>query len=193
MLTTGTSARERAEEVARAAHADQRSPNGRPYIDHPLAVARVLEATGADEPSIVAAILHDVVEHSPLSVAEISGAFGAEVAGLVEALTEDPLIDDWVERKALLRRQVEDAGAPAASIYAADKLVNLADMRRLYNDKGEAAIDLHKAPTLDLRIEAWWHDLESASGAGAPLQLTMRLLSELKAFEQDRRLATATT
>ena len=73
---------ERAENVARAAHADQRSPNGRPYIDHPLAVARVLQALDADEAGIVAAILHDVVEDSWLSVADISDAFGADVARL---------------------------------------------------------------------------------------------------------------
>ena len=193
MLNTGASARARAERVARTAHANQTSPDGRAYIDHPLEVARVLEALGAGEASITAAILHDVVEDSAVSVVDISRGFGAEVARLVEALTENPLLDDWVERKAFLRRQVAEAGATAATIYVADKLVNLSDMRRLYADEGEAAIDLHKAPTLDLRIEAWWHDLESASRAGAPIELTMRFRAELKAFAHDRRLALAAT
>ena len=187
MHTARASVRERAERVARTAHADQTSADGRPYIDHPLAVARVLEGLGADEASIVAAILHDVVEDSDLSIGDVESGFGGDVARLVEALTEDPAIDDWVERKAALRSQVAAAGAPAATVYVADKLVNLTDMRRLYGERGEAAVDLHKAPTLDVRVEAWWADLDAASRAGAPVELTERFCSELKAFDHERR------
>ena len=82
-------------------------------------------------------------------------------------MTEDERIDDWVERKDGLRAQVERAGPRAASIYAADKLSNLRELRRVYAVRGESAVDLHKAPSLDLRIEAWRDDLSMIVRRGA--------------------------
>ena len=111
--------------------------------------------------------------------------FGVEVGELVAALTEDERIDDWVARKDVLRAQVADAGASAATIYAADKLANLREMRTAYAAHGERAIDLHKAPTLDLRVAAWRADLELVRRlADGPL--ARQLSAELEAFERRR-------
>ena len=145
--------------VAAAAHRGQTRHDGTPYLAHPLRVCELLAETGAAEPTLAAALLHDGVEDSELTVGEVVERFGVEVGELVSALTEDAAIEDWVARKNALRAQVAEAGKRAATIYAADKLANLGELRTLYAERGESAIDLHKAPTLDLRIDAWRRDV----------------------------------
>jgi guanosine-3',5'-bis(diphosphate) 3'-pyrophosphohydrolase len=69
-------------------HAGQRRKSGEPYIIHPLAVAEILADFKIDETSLVAALLHDVVEDTHVSVGEVSREFGEPVATLVEGLTK---------------------------------------------------------------------------------------------------------
>lgn len=69
-------------------HAAQRRKSGEPYIIHPLAVAEILAEFKMDETSLIAAILHDVVEDTHVSVGEVSKEFGEPVASLVEGLTK---------------------------------------------------------------------------------------------------------
>ena len=110
-------------------------------------------------------------------------------ADVVAALTEDERIDDWVERKDALRAQVERAGPRAVSIYAADKLSNLRELRRVYAVRGESAIDLHKAPSLDLRVEAWRDDLAMIVRVSPDLALAGELRTELSRLELERARA----
>ncbi|MHB8447942.1 MAG: RelA/SpoT family protein [Rudaea sp.] len=70
------------------AHEGQKRKSGEPYITHPVAVAGILAEIGMDAETIVAAILHDTLEDTPLSRAEIEGAFGATVAELVDGVTK---------------------------------------------------------------------------------------------------------
>ncbi len=175
--------------AAAAAHRGQTRHDGSPYLGHPLRVCELLAETGADEATLAAALLHDGVEDSELSVGDVVERFGLEVGELVAALTEDEGIDDWVERKRGLRAQVEQAGARAAAIYAADKLANLAEMRVMYAERGEAAIDLHKAPSLDLRVEAWRDDLAMVERVAPGLELARGLRDGLDAFEAQRAAA----
>lgn len=69
-------------------HADQKRKSGEPYILHPLAVADILADYKMDETSLVAAILHDVVEDTQVSLVEIEKEFGAQTASLVDGLTK---------------------------------------------------------------------------------------------------------
>lgn len=69
-------------------HADQRRKSGEPYILHPLAVAQILAEYKMDETSLIAAILHDVVEDTHVSIEEIEKEFGAQTASLVDGLTK---------------------------------------------------------------------------------------------------------
>src|SRR5690606_5983248 len=66
----------RAWAVGAAAHAGQTRKSGEPYITHPVAVARVLAEQGLDVETLVAAILHDTIEDTPLSRADIAAQFG---------------------------------------------------------------------------------------------------------------------
>jgi hypothetical protein len=93
----------------------------------------------------------------------------------------------------VLRGQVARAGEAAAAIYTADKLTNLEEMRRIYASLGEGAIDLHKAPTLDLRVAAWERDLDMVRRVAPRLALVEQLREELDAFASERRTARSTS
>ncbi|HEV7269545.1 bifunctional (p)ppGpp synthetase/guanosine-3',5'-bis(diphosphate) 3'-pyrophosphohydrolase [Pseudoxanthomonas sp.] len=78
----------RAWEVGAAAHAGQTRKSGEPYITHPVAVAGVLAELGMDAETLIAAILHDTIEDTPLTGVDIAAEFGESVAELVEGVTK---------------------------------------------------------------------------------------------------------
>ncbi|PPU77597.1 bifunctional GTP diphosphokinase/guanosine-3',5'-bis(diphosphate) 3'-diphosphatase [Xanthomonas cucurbitae] len=78
----------RAWEVGATAHAGQTRKSGEPYITHPVAVARVLAELGLDMESLIAAILHDTIEDTPLTREELASEFGEAVAELVDGVTK---------------------------------------------------------------------------------------------------------
>lgn len=75
-------------ETAKKAHGEQLRVSGEPYIIHPLNVASILVGLGMDTETIVAALLHDVVEDTPVTLEEVSHDFGQEVALLVDGVTK---------------------------------------------------------------------------------------------------------
>ena len=78
----------RAYRAGARAHQGQKRQSGEPYITHPVAVAGILAEIGMDAETIIAAILHDTLEDTPLSRAEIESEFGATVAELVDGVTK---------------------------------------------------------------------------------------------------------
>ena len=70
------------------AHRGQKRLSGEPYISHPVAAANVLAELHMDAETLIAAILHDVIEDTPTLKAEIENRFGAEVAELVDGVTK---------------------------------------------------------------------------------------------------------
>jgi GTP pyrophosphokinase len=75
-------------ELADAAHDGQKRASGEHYIEHPIAVARILAEMEMDRATIAAAILHDVVEDTVVTSAEVAERFGPEVAQLVDGVTK---------------------------------------------------------------------------------------------------------
>ncbi len=75
-------------DFAGAAHAGQLRASGEPYILHSLATAQKLAEMNLDLPTIIAGLLHDVPEDTPVSLEEIKKNFGAEIAKLVEGITK---------------------------------------------------------------------------------------------------------
>ncbi len=73
---------------AAIAHEGQTRRSGEPYISHPVAVACILAKLHMDLPTLLAALLHDVVEDTGVAIAEISQKFGKQVGDLVEGLTK---------------------------------------------------------------------------------------------------------
>jgi guanosine-3',5'-bis(diphosphate) 3'-pyrophosphohydrolase len=78
----------RAWEVGAAAHDGQTRKSGEPYITHPVAVAGVLADLKMDAETLIAAILHDTIEDTPLTREEIAAEFGEPVAELVDGVTK---------------------------------------------------------------------------------------------------------
>jgi len=70
------------------AHAGQQRLSGEPYITHPIAVARILADMRMDYQTIMAAILHDVIEDTPTAKEQLAGEFGKEIAELVDGVSK---------------------------------------------------------------------------------------------------------
>lgn len=112
----------RAFDLAVRAHEGQRRKDGRrePFVNHIADVARrIAESPQVDEATLLAALLHDVAEKTSHGLPEIEREFGAEVAGVVDELTDDQSLP----KRERHRSQVEHA--PAMSLRA--KRIKLAD------------------------------------------------------------------
>ena len=79
---------ETAYQLAEEAHGDQRRVSGVPYILHPTSVACILVKLGMDTESVVAALLHDVVEDTDVTLDMVTKKFGSEIAHLVDGVTK---------------------------------------------------------------------------------------------------------
>jgi len=177
----------RALETARRAHAGQlrHGSNGRPFIDHPVAVAeRLAEQRHRDE-VLAAGLLHDVVEKSATGIEEVRAEFGDTVGDLVAAMTEDEAIPTYEERKDEHRRRIAECGEPALAIFAADKLANVAMLREAYLLLGEAVGDELAVP-LDLKVFIWEEDLEMLFSEAPEMTLTDQFADELVKLWGDR-------
>lgn len=78
----------KAYKLAEKSHGDQRRVSGIPYILHPTSVACIVAELGMDTDSICGALLHDVVEDTPVMLDEITKQFGSDVAKLIDGVTK---------------------------------------------------------------------------------------------------------
>ncbi len=178
-------------ETARSAHSGQirNASGGRPYIDHPIAVAEQLAPFDYPAEVTAAALLHDVVEDSELEVEDIRESSGDRVAELVAALTDDESVESYEERKREHRGRIEAAGTEALAIYAADKLTNVEMLRSAYERQGEAVGD-ELTVGLDVKVAVWEEDLALATrladGDPAIRSLAERLGDQLDSLARER-------
>ncbi|MCB1624607.1 MAG: RelA/SpoT family protein [Pseudomonadales bacterium] len=77
-----------AAEFGASAHLGQKRQSGEPYIAHPLAAAQILADLRLDPDTIIAAILHDVIEDTPISKQDLAEKFGQPVAEIVDGVTK---------------------------------------------------------------------------------------------------------
>ena len=120
----------KAYEFARDAHGDQRRKSGEPYIIHPLHTALILADLELDKESIMAGLLHDVMEDTSVTRARMIQEFGEEVTDLVDGVTKLTKLDydmDKVEEQAENLRKMFLAMAKDIRVI----LIKLAD--RLHN------------------------------------------------------------
>jgi guanosine-3',5'-bis(diphosphate) 3'-pyrophosphohydrolase len=94
-------------------------------LPHAEAVADVLRSAGYDDDAQLVGLLHDVVEDTPRTVDDVRDEFGSDVAATVGALTEDPAIRHYTQRKRDLRARTVAAGSPAVDVAVADKIASL--------------------------------------------------------------------
>lgn len=172
--------------LASEAHAGQirNGSGGMPYIEHPVAVADLLDRHGFGEEVLAAALMHDVVEDSETTVAELRERFGEPVAGLVAALSDDESIDDYSARKREHRARVADADGDALAIYGADKLTNVRTLRGAFAAEGSAVAAEFKVP-LELKLEVWEADAELVRQRTPELPFLDELEAELSLLAAD--------
>jgi (p)ppGpp synthase/HD superfamily hydrolase len=114
-------------------HAGQRrTADGAPFVLHPIEVATLLADVGAPDYVVAAGVLHDTIEKTSTEPEDLRERFGARVAALVVALSEDPAISGYNARKAALRDQVEGAGNAALMVFAADKISKARELRMIF-------------------------------------------------------------
>jgi GTP diphosphokinase / guanosine-3',5'-bis(diphosphate) 3'-diphosphatase len=129
----------KAYEMAVDAHSQQRRKSGEPYILHPIEVARICaEEIGLGATSIVAALLHDVVEDTSVTNQQIRDIFGSKVARIVDGLTkldsaynsDSPQAENF---KKVLGTLVDDVRV--ILIKMADRLHNMRTLGSMRRDK----------------------------------------------------------
>lgn len=167
---------------ARRVHLGQfRKQTYEQYVEHPIAVARLLSEAGCDGPVMAAAYLHDVLEKTEIGLEELRERFGPRVGELVEALTDDPSIEEYAARKRDLRRAVLEAGDDPALIFAADRLANMRDWRKLPPDEREACAK-RLGTELAERLRLWDEDLEELGARDPELPFLAEIELELRAL-----------
>jgi guanosine-3',5'-bis(diphosphate) 3'-pyrophosphohydrolase len=172
---------------ARRAHLGQfRKQTHEQFVEHPIAVARLLAERGFDGPVLAAAYLHDVTEKTEIGLDEIRERFGPEVAALVECLSEDPEIGAYGERKRALRQRVLEAGAEPVAIYAADRVANMRDWRRVAPEK-RARIARRLKTSVEARLRLWGEDLEQLAALEPEPPFLAEIELELRALLDEAR------
>ncbi len=112
-------------------HSSQRRKDAEasPYINHPLALARILSREGGvtEAPVLAAALLHDTVEDTETTHAELEARFGPQVAAIVAEVTDDKRLLK-TERKRLQIALAPTKSREAKLVKLADKIANLRDI-----------------------------------------------------------------
>jgi GTP pyrophosphokinase len=159
----------RAFELATTAHDGQVRQTGEQYITHPLIVAEILADYGMDEATLLAAILHDVVEDSDFTLEEIVEQFGEEVALLIDGVTKLDRIrfSTREEQQAATIRKMAIAMAKdirVLLIKLVDRLHNVRTLAPLPREKQERiaseTLDVYAPLAHRLGVQEIKHELE---------------------------------
>ena len=126
--------------AAADAHRGQFRRSGEPYIQHPLAVARIVADLGLDDITVAAALLHDAVEDTGVGLSDVEGDFGADVAAIVDGVTK-------LERIKFDTKEAQQAASMRKMLVAMAKdlrvlIIKLSD--RLHNLRTIAAMPAWK-------------------------------------------------
>ena len=145
-------------------HGDVRKCTRIPYLSHLLAVASLaIEDAASDlqlddrfEDIAMAAVLHDVVEDTPVSVSEVADRFGPEVARIVQACSdaESTPKPPWRERKEAYIEHLEDADQAVLCVALADKRHNA---RCIVNDAAELGPEFWKRFNAGPDQQIWYY------------------------------------
>ncbi|MFP4154257.1 MAG: RelA/SpoT family protein [Halothiobacillaceae bacterium] len=168
------------------AHAGQTRKSGEPYITHPVAVAHILADLRMDEATLIAAILHDVIEDTPTAREEIVHRFSEEVARLVDGVSKLTQIrfKSKAEQQAanfrkMMMAMVEDVRV--ILIKLADRLHNMRTLGVMRPDKrrriARETLEIYTPIANRLGLNALRHELEDL-GFMAQHPLRYRVLAQ---------------
>ncbi|HWU81894.1 MAG TPA: bifunctional (p)ppGpp synthetase/guanosine-3',5'-bis(diphosphate) 3'-pyrophosphohydrolase [Methylophilaceae bacterium] len=155
-----------------AAHEGQMRKSGEPYITHPVSVACILAELHMDTPTLVAALLHDVVEDTGVTNQEIADQFGKQVAELVDGLSKL----DKIEFQSATQAQAENfrkmllamsQDVRVILVKLADRLHNMQTMDAMSAEKrrriSRETLDIYAPIANRLGLNAIFQELEDLS------------------------------
>lgn len=148
-------------DFAEIAHGEEKRKSGEPYIIHPRAIAITLAKLGMDRDTIVAGILHDTIEDTPVKLEEIEKRFGTNVATMVEGVTKlSKLKYRGVERHVESMRRLLVATANDVRVI----IIKLAD--RLHNMETLQHVDEAKRARIALETREVYVPIAERLGMG---------------------------
>ncbi|MBP7770780.1 MAG: bifunctional (p)ppGpp synthetase/guanosine-3',5'-bis(diphosphate) 3'-pyrophosphohydrolase [Candidatus Pacebacteria bacterium] len=127
---------EKAIRMATSAHEGQMRKDGPPYIIHPVAVSLMLARHGFAEAVIAAALVHDVLEDTPVTADEMREELGQEVLGLVQTVSYDKTLS-WEDQRIKYVEAVRAGSDGAKAISVADKIHNAESLLMGYQKEGK--------------------------------------------------------
>ncbi len=175
---------ERAIRLTLHAHAGQirKADPQVPYASHPLHVAIMVQEAGGGEDSVIAALLHDLLEDTDVTPEDLHDEFGAEVSTIVQEVSEDKSLP-WHERKARMVERLRSASPEACMIAAADKIHNLETLVDAHDRFGPAIWHAFRGrPEETMQFNA---DVAEALRGRVPPEMESALA---RAIESGRRL-----
>jgi len=175
-------------ELGAEVHGGQMRKSGEPYFSHPIAVANILADLGADANTIIAALLHDVLEDTSLSEDEIEERLGKTVLVMIDALTkleaedfsDQPSLDEQIETlRKLFNYMQKDARIMV--IKLADRLHNMQTIEFLPKERRQSmaqeTLDVYVKIADRLSMEDMRDELEELSLKIAEPELFAKLLA----------------
>ncbi len=178
---------EEAIEVAAEAHHGQyRKGTQTPYITHPYAVGLLLMSAGCSEPVIVAGILHDTVEDTPLTLGFIAERFGTRIAAIVDGCSENKALR-WRARKTERIEALRSASPEVCTVTCADKLHNLRTIIAEHEVIGDTVWERFHGSVAD---QAWYY--RSVLAAIADRDATLQKIADRAKITQQTDSGTDT-
>ena len=163
---------QRAYRFSKEAHSGQERKSGEAYIHHPLAVAHILAELHLDGRSIIAAILHDVIEDTPTARIQLVEEFGEDVAHLVDGVTKI----GQIEFESTEHAEAENFHKMLLSmsrdirvilIKLADRIHNMRTLDSLKTDKrrriAQQTLEIFAPIANRLGLHTWTQELEDLS------------------------------
>ena len=123
------------------------------YITHPMEVLQILTQMHAEQDLLIAGLLHDTVEDTPVTLGQIQYRFGTRVANLVRSHTEDKT-KSWKERKQHTIDALKTAERDTQLLVLADKISNLRSTLADYEQQGEELWKRFNAPK---ELQSWYN------------------------------------
>jgi (p)ppGpp synthase/HD superfamily hydrolase len=192
-FVTGLAQTQAAVAYAERKHAGQRRADGTPFILHPLEVAALLYEHGAPDDLIAAGVMHDLIEKTDVSASDLRERFGRRIAALVLAVSDDDEIAGYAKRKTALRQQVSGAGDQALTLFTADKLSKVRELRReLAVDPNDSAARGRLRGLRARRLKHYQRSLALLEERQPDSALVRALRDELDALQRERTMRAET-
>ena len=150
-------------------------------IFHPFTVGMILKSNNMSESTVIAGILHDVVEDTKYTLEDIKNIFGEEIAKIVDEVTENKSLE-WNERKQEAINKIKTASFEGKMVECVDKINNLETLGDLLEKNGKSVWNAFNKP---YEKQKWYYtQMYDAVLIGIEEnELTKRYKKALKIFE----------